>query len=99
MHLNYKATIWFRVPIENKEALDHVKKIIEEGFNPQELYHDIPFEANLGSCETIYDTEDFMETNFNKNDPTVEILKSNGETVWDNSALNTKDFNKIKFEE
>lgn len=87
-YLDYKATIWFRIPIRDKETLNKVKQKIEKGILPSELYNDLDTEHELGQCEPLYDTEEFITPNENDGQSTIEIYSDgdkNTQMVWDNS--------------
>ena len=83
-YLDYKATIWFRIPINSEKIFKKVKKKVDEGTLPAELYDDIELNSELGQCEPLYDTEEFISPNENDGQSTIEIYKDT-ETVWDNS--------------
>lgn len=87
-YLDYKATIWFRIPIQSEENLQKVKQKIEEGFLPSELYNELDIEHELGQCEPLYDTEEFITPNENDGQSTIEIYENGDKDVqiiWDNS--------------
>ena len=87
-YLDYKATIWFRIPIQNKETLEKVKEKIQQGMLPSELYNDLDTEHELGTCELLYDTEEFISPNENDGQSTIEIYENGDKDVqiiWDNS--------------
>ena len=91
-YLDYKAIIWFRIPIQSEETLQKVKQKIEEGFLPSELYDDSDIQNELGQCEPLYDTEEFISPNENDGQSTIEIYSGNDngnqECIWDNSYGN-----------
>lgn len=86
-YLDYKATIWFRIPIDSKEALDKVIEKVEQGILPSELYNDMSEE--LGKCECMLDSEEFISPTENDGQSTIEIYSGNDngnqECIWDNS--------------
>ena len=88
-YLDYKATVWFRIPIQSEENLQKVKQKIEEGLLPYELYNDLDIEHELGQCEPLYDTEEFISPNENDGQSTIELYSGddngNQECIWDNS--------------
>lgn len=88
-YLDYKATIWFRIPIQSEEVLQKVKQKIEEGLLPSELYNELDTEHELGQCELLYDTEEFISPNENDGQSTIELYggsdNGNQECIWDNS--------------
>lgn len=87
-YLDYKATVWFRIPIQSEEALQKVKQKIEEGLYPSELYDEFT-RHELGQCEILYETEEFMIPDENDGQSTIELysIRDNGneECIWDNS--------------
>ena len=88
-YLDYKATIWFRIPIQSEEVLQKVKQKIEEGLLPSELYNELDTEHELGQCELLYDTEEFISPNENDGQSTIELYSGsdngNQKCIWDNS--------------
>lgn len=82
-YIDYKATIWFRIPIESDEALKKVKEKLETGSLPVHVYDELLME-DLGQCETLYDTEEFINPNENDGQATIEIY-SDDKMIWDNS--------------
>lgn len=87
-YLDYKATVWFRIPIRDKETLNKVKQKIEKGMLPSELYNDLDTERELGQCEILYDTEEFISPSENDGQSTIEIYSDgdkNTQMIWDNS--------------
>lgn len=81
-YLDYKATVWFRIPLDNKDISKIIDRI-EKGSLPSELYNDLN-ELDLGQCEPIYDAEEFMRPCENDGQSTIEIYKDT-ELIWDNS--------------
>lgn len=88
-YLDYKATVWFRIPIQSDDALQKVKDKINSGLLPSELYNELCTEHDLGECEILYDTEEFISTNENDGQSTIELYSGddngNQERIWDNS--------------
>ncbi len=88
-YLDYKATIWFRIPIQTEEALEKVKEKINSGLLPSELYNELSTEHDLGQCECLYETEEFISSNENDGQSTIELYSGddngNQECIWDNS--------------
>jgi hypothetical protein len=88
-YLDYKATIWFRIPIWSEEALFKVKQKLKEGLTPADLYDLLDSDIEIGQCEPLYDTEEFLKPIENGNQPTIEIYKGDGsdvEMIWDNTV-------------
>jgi len=56
-YIDYKATVWFRIPIK-KEDLELITNKLVSGETPADLYNDENLE--LGQCEPLYDTEEFI---------------------------------------
>lgn len=83
-YLDYKATIWFRIPLDSKETIKAVIKKLEQGFLPPELYDDPDIYPELGQCEPLYDVEESMHPTENGGQSTVEIYDGE-ELIWDNS--------------
>lgn len=74
IYLDYKATVWFRIPISSEEALEKVLAKIKEGKTPSDLYNEFE-EDEIGQCEPLYDTETFMDISMNEGYSTVEAYK------------------------
>ncbi len=88
--LDYKAEIWFRIPIGSKEALEKVKHYLEQNLTPGELFNelDLTIDEDLGQCEPLYETEEFIDSFENDGQSTIEVYerKSEGDKLlWDNS--------------
>jgi hypothetical protein len=82
-YLDYKATIWFRIPIDSKEDLEIVKNKLKNGETPADLYN--TEELQLGQCEPLYDTEEFILPVENDKQSTIEIYNNtNGKLNWNN---------------
>ena len=77
-YLDYKATIWFRIPIGNKKVLDEVIQKIKQGMRPSELYDELDIEHELGQCEPLFETEEFISPNENDGQSTIEIYSDEG---------------------
>lgn len=86
MHIDYKATIWFRIPIEKKEVLHQCIAILQNGGTINDLYDDID-ENDIGQCETLYDSEEHLSIQQNNNNATIEAFINKYDTVpiWDNN--------------
>lgn len=80
-YIDYKATVWFRIPIK-KEDLELITNKLVNGETPADLYNDIDLE--LGQCEPLYDTEEFMLPSENDNQNTIEIF-SDTQVIWHNT--------------
>lgn len=89
-YLDYKATVWFRVPINSKEDLELVKNKLVNGEKPSDLYNDENVE--VGQCEPLYDTEEFILPIENDNQSTIELYEiqkidncTQPIMIWDNT--------------
>ena len=89
-YLDYKATVWFRIPINSKEDLELVKTKLANGEAPSDLYNDENLE--VGQCEPLYDTEEFMLPVENDNQSTIELFEfqkidncTQPIMIWDNT--------------
>ncbi len=80
-YIDQKATVWFRIPVK-KEDLELVTNKLVNGTTPAELYDDIDLE--LGQCEPLYDTEEFISPNENDSQNTIEIF-SDTQLIWYNT--------------
>lgn len=88
-YLDYKATIWFRIPVDSKESLQKIKEKLKQGMLPAELYNQSDFIDTIGQCEPLYETEEFINPNENGGQSTIELYSGddngNQECIWDNS--------------
>ena len=89
-YLDYKPTVWFRIPIKSKEDLELVKTKLANGETPSDLYNDENLE--VGQCEPLYDTEEFMLPVENDNQSTIELFEfqkidncTQPIMIWDNT--------------
>ena len=85
MYVDYKATIWFRIPVDNKEVLDKCIDMLMAGHLPSALYDEL--DNDLGSCDVMYETEEFLHPEDNGDQPTIEVYEDD-KKIWDN-YLNT----------
>lgn len=95
-YVDYKATVWFRIPVHTKEALERVKKSLEKGETPIGIYEDLANQEGIGPCECLFDTEEFMSVKENGNNPTIEIYDSVENSnfqkyIWDNKNGDVKE--------
>lgn len=89
-YIDYKATVWFRIPVENEKLLPEIITKLEQGMLPAELYND--GDEKILPCEILYDTEEFINPNENDGQSTIEVYefqKINNCTqpvnIWNNS--------------
>lgn len=82
--LDYKATIWFKIPLNSDDAVTIAKRLIEENTLPSELYN-VLTDKELGQCEPLYETEEFLTAEENDSQATIEIYNEYNKLVWDNS--------------
>lgn len=84
MYIEYKATVWFRIPIETKEALDNCISMLKEGKTINEIYQEID-ENDIGPCQTLYDTEEQLEVGVIGNNATIEVFNDHTAIpIWNN---------------
>lgn len=88
-YIDYKATVWFRIPIK-KEDLELITNKLVSGETPADLYNDENLE--LGQCEPLYDTEEFILPIENDNQSTIELYEiqkidncTQPIMIWDNT--------------
>lgn len=89
MHLDYKATIWFRYFIDTEEDFQKVKEYLESN-NPStvnKIYENEEISHMLGQCEEMMDTEEPLTPKENKGYSTIELFNDT-ETVWSNEISN-----------
>lgn len=89
-YLDYKATIWFRIPIDSEESLYRIYKALHDGESPtgdfpDELYQDDKIE--VGAAEAFNDTEMYITPLENDGEATIELYADDGPNtrcIWDN---------------
>jgi hypothetical protein len=89
-YLEYKATCWFRIPIESEERLKEVINLLEDDVLPTELYDPYLEENNMSQCDLLQDTEEFIFPDENEGYPTIEIYSGEDyshdvTSIWNNS--------------
>jgi hypothetical protein len=87
-HIDYKATVWFRIPVHNDDTLETIKQMLEKGYNPARLYEELYQKGDsdsLGDRETLWDTEEPMSPSDNDGQPTIELVDEERNILWDNS--------------
>ena len=85
-YLDYKATVWFRIPIEDADKIPEMIKDIERGKTPNEIFNDLYEEDEFLSCEIIDETEEYITPLDNAGEETMEIYKGD-RNVWTNKKM------------
>lgn len=83
MHIDYKTTVWMRIPVDNEEDANEIIKKLEEGMMPWEVVEE-------ASVEVLYDTEEFIPVEENDGQSTIELydyddIRHCNTCIWDNS--------------
>ena len=81
-YLDYKCTTWCRLKFSDSVDLKKVKKLIKDGFTPNEIPQELgDFDAEW---EYLNDVEEFMYPEDNGNSSTIELF--NGiKMIYNNS--------------
>ncbi len=86
MYVDYKAIMWFRIPIGDTEILNKVTELVENGTTINQLYYAIDKDF-IGSPVPIPDTEHILMPPDNDNRPTIEVFNE-GNKIWHNTIWN-----------
>ena len=85
-YLDYKATIWVRVPIDKEENIPKIIESLENINGDPEYLDDILFndeENTYMTFDYLYDTQDYLSIEDNQGNATIEIFKDNKQ-IWSN---------------
>lgn len=86
MHLDYKYTKWGRIYFKEDADKNKIIKALNEGHLPFELCDE---EFKFDYFNSIDNTEEFISSNENDGQSTIELYEENEECfpkcVWDNS--------------
>ena len=85
-YLDYKATIWVRIPIDKEENISKIIESLETINGDPEYLDDILFneeeDINMTS-DYLYDTQGYLSIEDNQGNATIEIFKDNKQ-IWSN---------------
>ena len=96
MELHYKCTTWNKIIISDEYPKELILEKCKEGLNPI----DIGFDEFEGSeWENITETEEYLYPEDNEGCSTMELLDENGNTIWDNSNLESIKNKKLSIEQ
>jgi hypothetical protein len=83
MKIDYKATVWFTIDINDVESLPKILERLNSGDSINDLYdHE---DINISGSECVLETEEFLPPQENDNQSTIEVYDIDGKLVWDNS--------------
>ena len=85
-YLDYKATIWVRIPINKEENIPKIIESLENINGDPEYLDDILFndeENTYMTFDYLYDTQDYLSIEDNQGNATIEIFKDNKQ-IWSN---------------
>ena len=85
-YLDYKATIWVRVPIDKEENIPKIIEALETVNGDPEYLDEVLFndeENTYMTFDYIYDTHGYLPIEDNQGNATIEIFKDNKQ-IWSN---------------
>ena len=82
-YVDIKVTTWQRLHFNDDADLKQVIEKLEQGYHPNELFDEdgLGYE---GTCEVLFDTEEFIRPDENDGQSTIEVWED-GNVLWDNS--------------
>lgn len=83
MKIQYKATVWMEIDINDEGSLDKVIDKLNAGDSVDDLYS--YGDIYISGSEVLYDTEELMSPHENDNNETIVVYGENWEKIWDNS--------------
>lgn len=87
-YIDQKLTIWQRLHFNDNADMNDIIKQLESGSLPNELCGE---ENGFVECEILYDTEEFIRSDENDGQSTIEVYSEEKDTtvmptmIWDNS--------------
>jgi hypothetical protein len=96
MELYYKCTTWNKIIISDKYPKELILEKCKKGLNPIDIGFD---EFEDSEWENITETEEYLYPEDNEGDSTMELLDENGNTIWDNSNLESIKNKKLSIEQ
>lgn len=86
-YLDYKATVWYRIPIKDKKHIPKVIEKLNEGDTPSDIFdHLLEWGDNSLYSEDVENSEEFITPLENNDQPTIEIYKDN-KLIWQNKEI------------
>ena len=85
-YLDYKATVWVRIPIDKEENIPKIIESLENINSDPDYLDDILFNDEKNTYMTfdyLYDTQDYLSIEDNQGNATIEIFKDNKQ-IWSN---------------
>ena len=84
-YLDYKVTVWLRIPVSEEDKDKFLEDIQNDNFNcPAEIFNDSNYDPEPE--EVLYETTEFITVDENNGSSTIEVVeKESGKTIWDNS--------------
>jgi len=86
-YIDYKSTIWHRIPVQNEQTGKEVLELLKKGHTPSELHALVPDPEKLGGSDVLLDTEEYIVPEENDCHSTIEVYDEDNGLVWDNSKL------------
>jgi hypothetical protein len=81
-YLDYKATVWFRIKLNDDTNVDEVVKQLER-YEPHEAVA-MAQDEYITECDLMYETETYLDPSDNNDFSTVEIYSDKGELIYQN---------------
>ena len=84
-HLDYKATVWFRIKLYSEETdINEVINNLNKGRIPYDSVVMDSEDEMLIECDALLETETYIHPVDNDDMSTVEIYSDKGELIWQN---------------
>lgn len=84
-YIDVKTVVWQRMVISDSSKVDAIKKHLEAGKLPDDLFYEDDVASLLGAdIEILFDTEELMDTSDNEGFATVELFNDAHEKIWAN---------------
>ena len=84
-HLDYKATVWFRIKLYSEETdINEVINNLNKGRIPYDSVVIDSEDEMLIECDALLETETYIHPVDNDDMSTVEIYSDKGELIWQN---------------
>ena len=85
-YLDYKATIWVRIPIDKEENISKIIESLENIHSNPDYLDEVLFndeESIHMTSDYLYNTQEYLPIEDNQGNATIEIFKDNKQ-IWSN---------------
>ena len=84
-YIDVKTVVWQRMNISDSSKVDAIKKHLESGKLPDDIFYEDDVSGVLGAdTEILFETEELMDTSDNEGWSTVELFNDAHERIWAN---------------